>query len=299
MHKDIYINDEQTQYILTDTGLLFNEKTGKVSQGSRKNGYLYYQLTHKNQIYNFAKHRLLAEYFIPNPENKPIVHHIDGNPLNNNLNNLQWVTQSENMQKIINLVEEKKNIILTEEELTNEHWVKYNDIYEVSDLGRLKNIKTNKITFGSINKNSGYIRWNLQGHEEQAHRLIYKLFHPEETIKFINHIDGNRNNNKLSNLENVSQRINCLKSIYGTGKGRSYPVGQFDDNWNLLKTYPSMAEAARRIGAANTSCIRNAWKKQNHAYGYYWKVLDKNEYDQALENPQIENILGIDVIDNA
>ena len=299
MHKDIYINNKQTQYILTDNGLLFNEKTGKVSQGSRKNGYLYYQLTFEDHIYNFAKHRLLAEYFIPNPENKPIVHHIDGNPLNNKLQNLEWVTQSENMQNIINENEEKNYIQLNKEELKNEQWIRYNDIYEVSNLGRLKNIKTNRITFGSINKNSGYIRWNLQGHEEQAHRLIYKLFHPSETINFINHIDGRKNNNRISNLENVSQRVNCLKSIYGTGKGRSYPVGQFDDNWTLLKTYPSMAEAARQIGAANTSCIRNAWKKQTRSYGYYWKVLNKIEYDEALQNPQIENILGIDVINNA
>ena len=46
--------------------------------------------------------RLVAKYFIPNPENKPHVNHIDNNPSNNHVSNLEWVTHRENMRHAAN-----------------------------------------------------------------------------------------------------------------------------------------------------------------------------------------------------
>ena len=60
------------------------------------NGYYKIHLRHK--MYNV--HRLVAETFIPNPDNKPLIDHIDRNPSNNNISNLRWVTHQENMNNM-------------------------------------------------------------------------------------------------------------------------------------------------------------------------------------------------------
>lgn len=61
-------------------------------------GYLRFGTT-INGIHNTYKvHRLVAITFIPNPENKSQVNHIDGDKLNNRVDNLEWVTNSENIQ---------------------------------------------------------------------------------------------------------------------------------------------------------------------------------------------------------
>ena len=60
------------------------------------NGYLGVTLRKMNKTRTTSLHRLIAEAFIPNPENKPQVNHIDGNKLNNCIENLEWATASEN-----------------------------------------------------------------------------------------------------------------------------------------------------------------------------------------------------------
>jgi len=58
--------------------------------------YPYYTLYKGNGKKNFRIHRLVALHFMPNPFNKPCINHIDGNKNNYSLDNLEWVTHSEN-----------------------------------------------------------------------------------------------------------------------------------------------------------------------------------------------------------
>jgi len=64
-------------------------------------GYLRVNLSKDKTVKRASVHRLVAEAFIPNPDNLPTVDHIDGNKLNNCVENLQWLSQSDNCRKAV------------------------------------------------------------------------------------------------------------------------------------------------------------------------------------------------------
>lgn len=73
-------------------------KPGRLMKGKLdQHGYLTYQLKENNKRKLMKAHRAVALAFIPNPENKPCVNHIDCNIHNNNVSNLEWCTHKENM----------------------------------------------------------------------------------------------------------------------------------------------------------------------------------------------------------
>lgn len=71
-------------------------------------GYLNVMLRKDNKPLTKRVHRLVAEHFVPNPENKPIVNHKDGNKRNANADNLKWCTYSENTKHSFKLGLQRK-----------------------------------------------------------------------------------------------------------------------------------------------------------------------------------------------
>lgn len=82
-------------YEISSHGRLRGPK-GICARKPEPNGYVRAEMWRNGERTRPAMHALVAEHFIPNPANKPIVNHIDGNRSNNKISNLEWVTHQEN-----------------------------------------------------------------------------------------------------------------------------------------------------------------------------------------------------------
>jgi hypothetical protein len=111
---------------------LFKERILKQAACKGNGFYHRVQLNKDSNGRMFAVHRLVAEAFIPNPENKPEVNHVDANRFNNTVENLEWVTQEENIEhaRINGLLSKSKG---------EDRWcakLKETDVFEIRELHR-------------------------------------------------------------------------------------------------------------------------------------------------------------------
>lgn len=83
-------------YSASNLGRIKNNKTNRILKPKKVRGYEYICLRKDNKNLCKQVHRLVAKAFIPNPENKPLVNHKDYNRGNNCVDNLEWISSSEN-----------------------------------------------------------------------------------------------------------------------------------------------------------------------------------------------------------
>ena len=271
--KRIILDGEETPFMITKNGMLYREDTDNWYKPFEVCGYLSYHLKWKNKTYPRRIHRLVAEAFIPNPENKPFVHHKDHDRFNNCVENLEWATIEENnSDKLKRKPQEKIEYDFSQEK---EEWKQYlNTQFYVSNLGRVKNILTKNILKGNVREN-GYLRVGLRIDKKifsfNVHNLVWLVWKgPQKGV--INHINGDKLDNRLSNLEDISQSENLLKACYETETKNTMWVGQYDENNNLIKTYHSQKLAEKALQLSGGS-ISRAIKTGCKAGGYYWKKI--------------------------
>jgi hypothetical protein len=91
MRKGAFYN--LSDYEITAEGVVINKHNGHIVKPQKNDkGYLRVSIGKKLMFV----HRLVAQLYVPNPENKEQVNHIDGNKLNNSATNLEWATNQEN-----------------------------------------------------------------------------------------------------------------------------------------------------------------------------------------------------------
>lgn len=113
MKKEIWksIKNYENIYKINDYGVIQNIKTNKIIKPSiNKYGYYQVSLYNNGKSKNELVHRLVAQTFLTNKENKSTVNHIDGDKLNNNISNLEFATQKEQSNHRIQILNQKSII---------------------------------------------------------------------------------------------------------------------------------------------------------------------------------------------
>lgn len=160
----------------------------------------------------------------------------------------------------------------------------YEKHYQVSNLGNVRSIKNNKIILLKPYKNtkrSGYLEvyLRLPGSKKtfKVHRLVAQAFiENPNSLPQINHIDENKENNNVSNLEWCDNNYNIHYGTALTRMGESHrkKVAQYSLTGELINIFNSQTEAAKATNSKQGSisnCVKGVLKKHN---GFIWKLVD-------------------------
>lgn len=224
-------------YTISSDGVVTNTKTGKIKTPSKgKNGYYTLYLYRDGACKREYLHRLLCKYFKPNPSNKRTVNHIDGNKLNNDLLNLEWATDSENIKHAYDTGLNKGRSKVTEDHLK--------EIYKRFFNGE---------SLTSISKDLPYNNVTVSNH----------------FTKYINSLGEQEK-------RAAQERLNKLNRAKSSGLTKRKPINLYmiclKTNENLNK-FSCIAEAVTYLKVKSSGPISNVLKgRQKTAYGYFWKV---------------------------
>lgn len=165
--------------------------------------------------------------------------------------------------------------------MDTEQWklVKEYSDYAVSTQGRVFSRKTKRILKPS--KATGYPCVNLCKDGIRTayyvHRLVADAFIPNpHDLQYVNHIDGNKLNNNVSNLEWCTAAQNTQHAV-STGimrPGKRNKVARYTTNGQLLDTFESTMEASHVTGINQSDISQCALGRRYTAGGFFWKYTD-------------------------
>jgi hypothetical protein len=274
--EEFRIIDEVPNYEVSNMGTIRNKSSKSVVKQSDFEGSMrvsILKMPEKKSIKRFV-HSLVAKAFIPNPDNKPIIKHKDGNKKNNKVENLEWVNLTDR-KKTVKAVggagtsDDSASDISYDDEL----WKPVNPIiidniegYELSNYGRLKS-KIGRISYGSVD-DQGYREFFLKTKLYKVHRLVAAVFlkNPDNLPNVI-HIDKNKLNNDVSNLKYMSAKDFAAYYAKPTGK----KVVQYNLDGTKLAEYKSISNASKETKLSTASISDCCNEKIEKVRGFVFK----------------------------
>lgn len=177
MWKNIIINDKKTNYSISSEGQVRNDLTNRILKQQIQNGYCHCTLSVDKKPKRCRVHRLVAIAFIDNPENKEFVNHKDGNRQNNKVDNLEWVTPSENTKHAIQtgLTTSGKKRAVVQYSLEGKQMMVFNSL---ADAERETGVLNSKISLACQRKRrtAGDYQWRYANDKQDVQKIEKKWF---------------------------------------------------------------------------------------------------------------------------
>ena len=238
------------KYEINEFGVIRNIDTQYVTaQRMNRQGYLFVQLFDGIKNNTRLVHRLVAEAFIPNPENLPIVNHIDECCVHNSVDNLEWVTYKTNANH----------------GTRNERIIKdRQDAVIALDL-------SGKILFHFPSKHEA---GRNVGVSETAIRNAINRKTKCKSYFWALEKDDNFSEDAAKNLEYIKSAQYSFNKYHVNNKTGNIPVIAVDNNGNIIYRFKSKNEAAKNLGVSNSQ-IQTAIEKNTHLNSLFIKLDSK------------------------
>ena len=219
MHIEIWIpllyKGNISRYNISTEGRIYDTQDHDfVKTFVDKKGYIHVNLRfhyNRNKVKTYRLHRIMASVFLPNPENKPQVNHIDGDKSNNAIWNLEWVTSKENVKHAfetglhpIYSCDKSSHHIYTNEEIENvcKFMYEYPNVY-LKDIEKMFGIKYSTLQNLKLHRSWKDIscKYNFKNRldfnvnkelREETDKLLIKGSSIDEIIQILNPLNMTR-----------------------------------------------------------------------------------------------------------